>query len=322
MALTCKENYFDSTSKADIKTRYLVWTDDSVKKPIGVVQLTHGWGEHIDRYEELAGILTAAGYVVCGQDHIGHGKTSGVKAQQIYPADTKKAMVEDMHELYKIMHDKYPKLPYFLYGHSMGSMLVRLYLPKYNRDLTAAIICGTVPMPAVASLVSPALNIAGKVLSGSYAKEKAKAEKKNAKLTEEMSDRKPTFLDMTINSWLSYDKANIVNYVQDPYDGATINPTSLFMLSMMTKVTPFRWAKKIEKELPIFVISGEADLAGAYTVGPKQVNRLLTKAGRNVTMKLYPHAKHEIHNEAESGVKDEVFADILNFINAANPKVK
>lgn len=321
MAITKKEKFFQSTSKEDIKVRYLVWKDNSVKTK-GVVQLTHGWGEHIDRYDEMATMLAKAGYVVCGQDHIGHGKTAGVKAPQIYPKDVKTAMMEDMHELYKIMHKKYPNQPYFLYGHSMGSMLARLYLPKYSKELTGCIVCGTVPMPTIACAIAPCGDLVSTIIGKRYKKAVKKAEKKNKNKTDDWGTKKPSKLDMLINSWLSYDQDNIVDYVHDPYDGAVVTASIFYLLGMMMRVTPIGWARKIDKHLPIFVISGEDDLAGLYTRGPKQVNKLLTKAHRNVTMKLYPHAKHEIHNEAESGTKYEVFADILEFIEENNPKVK
>src|ERR687885_3065780 len=44
--------------------------------PRGIVQLTHGMGEHLLRYEPLAAELTAAGFVVIGQDHRGHGASA------------------------------------------------------------------------------------------------------------------------------------------------------------------------------------------------------------------------------------------------------
>lgn len=320
MAIVKEERSFPSTSKADITVRYVVWKDDSVKKPVGVIQLTHGWGEHIDRYDEMAEMFAKAGYVVCGQDHIGHGKTSGVQATQIFPKDVKKAMMEDMHKLYKIMHDEYPKLPYFLYGHSMGSMLGRLYLKKYSKELTACVLCGTVPMPVIADFIAPFGDLIADILGPSFKKAVAKAKSKHPDMTDEISTAAPTKLDMIVNSWLSYDKDNIVSYVQNPYEGAKINFSLLYLLGMMMRVTPIRWAHKVDKKLPILVISGEDDLAGLYTLGPKQVFRLLSKANRNVTMKLYPHAKHEIHNEADSGLKNEVFADLLEFFESNNPK--
>jgi len=322
MAVIKTESSFPSTSKEPIQIHYAVWKDDSIQKPVGVVQLTHGGAEHIDRYDEMAEMFAKAGYVVCGQDHIGHGKTAGVKATLVFPKDVKKAMMEDMHKLYKLMHKQYPDLPYFLYGHSMGSMLGRLYLRKYSKELTGCILCGTGPMPVLAYYIAPFGDLIANLLGPSFKKAVAKEEAKHPDLTAEISTKAPTKAEMLMNSWLSYDKDNIVAYVQNPYECAKINFSLLYLFGMMMRATPLRWAKKVDKNLPIFVISGTDDLAGLFTLGPKQVNRLLSKAHRNVTMKLYPHAKHEIHNEADSGTKKEVFADLLEFVECHNPNTK
>lgn len=155
--VVCNEKFFESTSKEDILIRYLEWKDDTFQKPIGIVQLTHGWGEYIDRYAEMAGFLAENGYLVVGQDHMAHGYTAEVDFLGIYPEDAGVAMVEDMHKLYGIYHKEYPETPYFLYGHSMGSMLTRAYIQKYSKELAGAVICGTGWAPMGATPLKPLL---------------------------------------------------------------------------------------------------------------------------------------------------------------------
>jgi len=321
MGIVKTESTYPSTSKEDINIYYTWWVDDQ-KKPIGVIQLTHGWGEYIDRYEDLAEYLAGHGYVVCGQDHLAHGLTAGLDYNGIYPGDANKAMIEDMHELYKIMHGKYKKLPYFLYGHSMGSMMTRAYIAKYGKDLSGAIVCGTRYMPWVASLLNLPINVIYG-LFGSYKRSMKKAAKKaekHPKSTQWGTKKKANSIDMLMNGWLSFDQQNIVNYINDPYCAAGMDISMLKMYEVTTRAGAPFWTHRVPKDLPIFIISGQQDMAGEFGIGPELTYQQLKSSGRNVTKKLYHHAKHEIHNE--SAIKDEVYADILNFIDQNNPKVK
>ncbi|MBQ8470035.1 MAG: alpha/beta hydrolase, partial [Clostridia bacterium] len=279
-----------------------------------------GWGEYGERYDGLATFLAENGYVVVAQDHLGHGRTTGYKALGVYPRKAAKYMVEDMHLLYEILHKQYKKLPYMLYGHSMGSMMTRLYLPKWGDELTAAVVCGTIYSIWPEAFLVPVINTVTPLLAKSYKKEIAKYEKKNAEKTEAFGDHEPTFLEKQINGWLSYDQDNIKNYLNDPYIGLAFSPTLLYMLPVTLLPGQLGSIRRVPKDLPVYIISGEDDMAGFWGFAPKNLAKKFKKKKRNVTLKTYPHAKHEIHNEA--AIKDEVFADILNFFNGNNPKFK
>lgn len=319
MAITRTRSTYPSTAGHDIQVSYMVWKDDA-KKPIGVIQLTHGWGEYGERYDELATFLAENGYVVAAQDHLGHGRTTGHKALGIYPKHAAKYMIEDMHVLYEIMHKQYKKLPYMLYGHSMGSMMTRIYLPKWGDELTAAVVCGTIYSAWPETFLVPVVNTLTSLIANPYEKEIAKFEKKNADKPDTFGDHKPTAIEKAINSWLSYDQDNIYNYINDPYIGLALSPTVLYMLPVTLLPGKAGSIRKIPKDLPVFIISGEQDMAGFWGFAPKNLAKQYEKKKRNVTLKMYDHAKHEIHNEGAH--KDEVFHDLLNFFNANNPKCK
>jgi len=113
-------------------------------RPRAVVQIVHGVAEHIGRYDPVARFLAAHGYVVCGEDHLGHGKTvDDGKYGYFGKKDGWTLVTADIRQLRVIMGEKYPGIPYFLLGHSMGSFLARTYLIDYPRTLTGAIISGT-----------------------------------------------------------------------------------------------------------------------------------------------------------------------------------
>ena len=119
-------------------------------QPKGVVQLVHGFGEHSRRYLHMIVKLMDAGFIVAADDHVGHGKTAlendkwgdwGTKGCQ--------TMMEDEHILKGIVQEKYPEIPYFMFGHSMGSIIARQFIAKYGEELAGVIICGTVGPDAV-----------------------------------------------------------------------------------------------------------------------------------------------------------------------------
>ena len=322
MAITKTRKTYPSTAGQGLDVSYMVWKDEA-KDPVGVIQVTHGWGEYGERYDELCTFFAENGYVVAAQDHLGHGRTAGFRRLGLYPKGAAKYMIEDMHELYKIMHGAYKDLPYMLYGHSLGSMMVRCYLQKYGDELTAAVICGTGHFPLMESfsVINPALKALGALLSPSYEKEGAKLDRKHADMTDDFGAREPNTFEGTFNSWLSYDKTNIKNYVNDPYIGLNPSATILYMAPILTNAGKAGWVRRIPKDLPLFVISGEHDIVGVWNgYGPKLAYKKLTDGGRNATLKIYTHAKHEIHNEG--AIKDEVFHDLLDFFNKNNPKCK
>lgn len=321
MAIEVSERFFPSTSKAGVNIRYLVWKDTANKKPVGVIQLTHGWGEHIERYDEMARLFVKNGYVVCGQDHLGHGHTATVPCVGLYPEDAGTAMIEDMHELRKIMQAEYKKLPYMLFGHSLGSMMVRDYIMKYSKGLSACVICGTVPTPNFAFLLSAPLHLLYKLTPASFEKSCARARKKRS-ADDTTLTKKPPLYKLIATSWISFDKQNIITYNQSPYTYVAPDLSLLNMIATCLNTGKPFWAFRANKKVPYFVCSGKYDICGVHCIGPKKVYKELKRAGRNVQLKIYPNAKHEIHNETENGTKLEVYADLLKFFNDNNPLLK
>ena len=134
-------------------------------KPRGVVQLIHGMAEHIGRYDDFARFLADAGYLVAGHDHIGHGDTAGAPERRgvIDAEGGADAMIEDAQMLRLLVSRQVaPGTPYFIFGHSMGSLVLRSYLPRYGQGLAGAIICGTANEPVAVSRVG---NLAARAIA-------------------------------------------------------------------------------------------------------------------------------------------------------------
>ena len=126
-----KEHYFQSS---DEKTSLhaIVWEPEGSVK--AVLQITHGMVEFIDRYDRFARMLNEHGFCVCGFDLLGHGLsvTSEEELGFFRHPDGNRAVIEDIRHLQCIMKRRYPDVPYFILGHSMGSFYVRQFIEKFG----------------------------------------------------------------------------------------------------------------------------------------------------------------------------------------------
>ena len=139
----CREFYFPS-SDGSSRIHAAEWTPES-GEIIGVLQIAHGVAEYGMRYAPFAEFMTEHGFAVVANDHLGHGLSAEKDADTLYfgPRDGWKHVVDDMYALRCRTKEKYPDVPYFLMGHSMGSFLTRTYLIRYPGTVDAAIIMGT-----------------------------------------------------------------------------------------------------------------------------------------------------------------------------------
>ena len=120
--------------------------------PVAVLQIVHGMQEYIGRYDRFARFMAENGFVVTGEDHLGHGLTAATAEDIGYFADEdgNGCLIGDIRKLHLLARTKYPDIPYFIMGHSMGSFLARQYIEMYGKDLSGAIIMGTGQQPAAA----------------------------------------------------------------------------------------------------------------------------------------------------------------------------
>ncbi len=299
---------FDSYNERDKVYGWIYVPASEIK---GVVQLVHGFGEHSRRYLHMIVALMDAGYVVAADDHVGHGKTAlendtwgnwGNKGPQ--------TMMEDEYRLMKLVKEKYPDLPYFMYGHSMGSIILRQFMAKYGNELAGAIICGTVgpdviPYAKGIELLKPLVDsgkgddsdpdLLGVLLGG---------------LFERIEEVKLG------NEWICHDPYVQMDHAMDPFDAFT-QPTSnealLQFIEMVEEVNSEEWAAAVPLDLPIYNIAGDEDPCGAFGEGVRTVTGWLVNSDHNVEEKIYEGYRHEIHNYKD--LKDEVEAEIVKFLD-------
>lgn len=252
-----------------------------------------------------------AGYIVAADDHVGHGKTAMVNNVWGDWGDKGcHTMMEDEHTLKKIVCEKYPNLPYFLFGHSMGSFITRDFIAKYGNELNGATICGTTGIFRGAKEVKEKLK---EIIDAGHGEESDP--NIVSSLMGWMCERCG---EISIgNEWICHDPYVQSDHAQDPFDAFT-RPTSnrsiYDFIQMMLVIEGTQWAKKVPTKLPIYNIAGNQDPVGEYGLGVCQVSNWLVETGHHVTTKLYSGYRHEIHNYAE--IKNEVEAGIIEFMNS------
>jgi|LSQX01.1.fsa_nt_gb alpha-beta hydrolase superfamily lysophospholipase len=279
------------------------------ENPVGIVQITHGMAEHIERYDKFAKYLSDNGYAVYLHDHIGHGASveNDEKLGYFGEENGQKVFVDDVHELNKIAHSEFPDLPVVLFGHSMGSFVARSYCTKYPDTISAAIFCGTAgPNPAakIGELIASAIAKA----KGSFYRSKFIDKMAFGTYCKKIQNPKTTY------DWLTRDATIVDEYIADPYCGFLFTAKGYRdMFRLLQEVSAKDWYAKIPANLPLFLIAGEEDPVGAYGKGVMTVVDELKATGHQVDSKIYPDCRHEILNEINY---KKVFADTLDWIKS------
>lgn len=279
-------------------------------RPRGVVQLIHGMAEHIGRYDDFARFLAAHGYLVAGHDHVGHGATAATAQHRgrMHPTHGANALVADAQMLRGLMYQQVaPEVPYFIFGHSMGSLVLRNYLPRYGRGLAGAIICGTANEPVpVAAAGNRLARLIAKVRGADYQSELLHSLADGAYSRAIKGARTPF-------DWLSRDAAVADAFMEDEACGfmfsagayATLTELALGANSPATyRDTPHG--------LPLLFVAGDADPVGNNGKGVAKAAASMRQAGsEDVTLKLFKGMRHEILNEIG---KEEVYDYLLQWI--------
>lgn len=273
-----------------------------------IVQIAHGMAERKERYEEFASFLAENGYAVFVHDHIGHGES--VESDDYLgffgEEDGWKNLVKDCNTVIKYAKETFENKPVVLFGHSMGSFVARAYTEMYDLDLKAAVFCGT-------SGPNPAAGIAVK-LADAVAKSKGNLYRSELINTLAFGAYNKKFKPQRTDfDWLTSDNEIVDKYVADKYCGFLFTACGYRdLFSVLKHVSNKNWYKRVRKNLPILLISGDADPVGEYGNGVKQVVADLKKTGHNdVEFILYKGMRHEILNEVE---RANVMNDVLNWL--------
>ena len=289
-----EELYFDSRDNIS-KIHAIRWIPEG--EPKAILQIVHGMAEYVDRYHDFAVKMTKRGFLVVGNDHLGHGLSVQGNGAYGYFCENDPAtvVVRDVHRLKKLTQNEYPGLPYFIMGHSMGSLITRNYMCKYGTGIDGAIIMGTGmqkkalvnsarKMVAVQKVMHGSKHVSSvinKAVFGSY----------NKKIEN----------PQTVVDWLSKDEKKVETYINDPLCGFTFTVNGFQTLfELIWRLYKQENLEKMPKDLPVMFASGADDPVGDYFDGVERAVESFKEAGmQDITVKKYERGRHELLNEPE-----------------------
>ncbi len=274
-----------------------------------VLQIAHGMAEHAARYRDFAQFLTSKGVAVYANDHRGHGKTAKNEKELGFfkEKDGWLFVLEDMNLLTKKINEELPGKKVVLFGHSMGSLLARAYISKYPNALDGVILSGTSgesgPIVGIGKFIASLQGIFSDI-------------HKPSNLLNSMSFKeynKPFKPAKTEFDWLSRDEQKVKEYVEDPLCGfVTSNRFYYDLLSLVQYINKLSTYQNAPAQMPMLFISGDKDPVGDFGKGVKKVFQKYSDTGHsNISMKLYPGARHELLNEIN---RQEIYGDIFNWL--------
>ena len=307
-------HYLSSDGHTQMHTE--VWKSET-ERPRAILQITHGMQEYIGRYADFARFLAEKGFLVAGQDQLGHGHTARSAEELGYMGENPaELMVRDIQGLREMLQEQYPDVPYFMLGHSMGSYLLRRYLCEYGSGLSGAIVMGT------GQITGPAIHAARAITRCLAA---FRGWHHRSRLVSSLSTGSGPYTKFNLdgtkpeNSWLTKDVEIVRKYYQDPF--CTFTFTLNGYLALFDAVYYDGQAEnvaKMPKDLPIYLVSGTDDPVGDMGEGVKKVYEAFRAAGiRDLSMKLFQGDRHEILNETD---REEVYLDMLRWMDSRIPQ--
>lgn len=283
--------------------RFYIYEPNS---PKAVLMLSHGMCDYIERYEGFAEFLCENGIALAGNDHLGHGNsllnetTLGYFGQERGYID----MARDLHRMKTVLDERFPNIPHFLMGHSMGSFLARIYLSKYRDRWNGAILMGTAGGVVGSVPLRKLLDFLERD-RGDFYRPNVGARMFDIFCAAIPNRRTPA-------DWLSRDDASVDRFLADPKCNFTFSVAGYRdLLNALLCSNSAAVIENTPTDIPLLFISGAMDAVGQYGSGVKKAARLYTEHGCDVDLKLYPKARHELIFEIN---RDEVMEDILCFL--------
>ena len=296
------KQYFEFMGHGAVALPALIWKPEQEIK--AVLQITHGMTEHMGRYDALAAELCSQGIAVAGFDLRGHGKNPGDPEIASFGEGGWMASIEDMRLFFTELRSRFPGVPHYMLGFSLGSFLLREYLTKYpcEGELAGAIIAGTGHQPGWV------LSVMMTIVKGEFKKAGFDGTTDLIRQLSFSTYNQKFKPNRTEADWLCSDVKALDDYLADPLVRKNISGGLFWELlgSMKRSGSAFEY-DGWDTSLPILLISGQDDPVGNGGKGVAYLYKRMKKAGmENVTHKLLPNARHDIFHEEANGTAEAV----------------
>lgn len=268
------------------------------ENPKALIQLIHGAREHKGRYYNFCEFLCNMGFTVIISDNRGHGKSIDGK-YFLGHMNGINQIVDDQYEITKYIKGLYPDLPLYLFGHSFGSLIARMYLQKHDDEIEKLVLTGTVFPVYLSPIALLFCKLSAKIHKGITVKGLI-----------------PKMVNNGGDSWVCGNPYTLRDYRKDPLvQGCNYTNNAVMTIAEAeTNMTKFKKFECKNKELQILTANGEKDIFRGTFFGLHRTVKVLNKIGYiHVSAITYPKMKHEILNELD---KASVYTDIYRFYNS------
>jgi len=283
-----------------------IFKEESCEKTRAIMVMVHGMCEHKERYFDFCEFLAKEGHICVVYDQRGHGQAALDSDTLGYYSGRGKdpyLLAEDLQGVVSYAKQNYPDLPTYVFGHSMGSLVARMYFAKYGRHIYKLILCGIPTYNSLAGTGMKLVKLLMKLKGDQYRSDFVKGMAMGAfnKGIEEQ------------NGWLSYNKENVEAYNADKLCGFTFTLDAFYNLfAMIDKVYIAKDYEKVNKDAAILIIAGEDDpvIESQYKF-LKTVSFYKRMGVRKVKHKLFEHMRHEILHEDGNYTVKKTILDFL-----------
>jgi alpha-beta hydrolase superfamily lysophospholipase len=282
---------FDFPSTGGVTLAAYRW--DAIGEPRAIVQVAHGVGEYARRYAPLIGVLTQAGFVVYSHDHRGHGTSVATPADLGVLGETGwSELVADIGRIGDRARAEHPSLPLGLVAHSLGSFATQQFLLDHSASVEAVVLSGT----AAIDLLEPMLDLDAPMELAMF----------NAAFAPARTDF----------DWLSRDDEQVDRYIADPLCGFGLDiPGGKAMFAGARALADPDRVAAMRPDLPIHIVVGDMDpVNGQLALVNALVDRYRQAGLHDVSLRVFPRARHEVFNETN---RAEVFADVAEWLSKA-----
>ena len=273
-------------------------------KPKAVIQMIHGMEEHKERYYEFCEYLAKNGFSSVVSDLRGHGEDAPVLSH-ISNKRGERLLIDDRDEIRKYIAREFEGVPMYLFGHSMGTIISRVLMQSQGKKYKKVASYGYVNPNPVAGIGACLVSLIS-LFKGPKGHSKLINGMCLGPFTKAVEDRK-TDLD-----WLSYNEENVQKYIADPYCGVEFTLGSFHtLMKLLGSMAKSKRYQKVDPDLPILLISGDADPCTGGEKGREASKKVLEKAGyQNIEVNTLEHMRHEILNETN---KELTYKTLLEF---------
>ena len=272
---------FTLTDADGVEITYDRWLPEG--EPAAVLHVLHGWAEHAGRYDRFARAATGIGLAVYADDHRGHGRSGLAAAGGLGDLGPRgmDGVLDAARAVSTAAFGNHPDVPRLLLGHSWGSFIAQRYLRRWGHDLDGAVLTGTTLRRPDAPRREGGPNAAFEPAATPY-------------------------------DWLTRDAVEVQKYIDDPWCGFERMATRP-QAAVTATDSPEPDDTAVPSDLPILILNGSVDPIGGAEGGAALAEHYLAAGVRQVELRCYEGARHELLNETN---RDEVTADLLSWLAA------